>query len=154
MRKTASSKFSSVSGPFAFAMLLILLQGCISGTDKYISMDISGYVRSESDSTAVPGAYIIVSRLAADKGTMADTFTDGNGFYEYHQSYSMDNGESLGIRVTVVDVDGDTGGVFVSEDSVFCWENTEGISDISIVLDLYVHMASDITDVSAIHGLL
>lgn len=121
----------------------MLLQGCLSSSPKYIGTSISGLVRRDTDSTAVHGAYVIVERLDTELPYMGNTYTDWSGYYSYSNSYNMDGGERLRVRVTVVDVDGDTGGVFVSQDSLLCWESTEGISEIDVDLDFYVHMVGD-----------
>ena len=149
MRETASGKYLLLWVALATVMLLIMFQGCLSGGNpKYVDVSISGYVRTDSDSAAVPGAYISVSWQTGGKGTMRDIYTDGNGFYEYNHNYRIDDdGDSFSLKLTVVDVDGDTCGIFVSQDCVLRWENTEGISEITVSQDFYVHMVFAPTDI-------
>lgn len=122
----------------AVLVLLASFTGCFFYPQPYISLEISGHVRRDSDSTSVHGAYIIVSA----GGSSGDTYTSGNGFYNYSGTISADGGDPLAVRVTVIDVDGPQGGVFVSRDTLMYWENTEGIRSLSVNLDLYVHIVA------------
>ncbi len=129
---------------FAAAISLILYitasTGCISAPrGTYSSVDISGYVRTESDSIPLPGVLVLV-----DPPGSPNTYTDTNGFYEYHWTHSGGLGPPLEFLVTVVDVDGENNGVFIAKDTLLYEENTEPPHAIWKI-DFYVEILEDTT---------
>lgn len=123
----------------AAALTLALLQwsGCVSGHGNYISVAISGYVRSAEDSSAVRGALIVVDDQAPGK---RGTYTDQGGYYNYSSGFSREGGDILRVFVTAVDIDGEANGLFVSRDSTIIENNMGDVLSISFRLDLYVSM--------------
>ncbi len=113
--------------------------GCIGDQGTFNNVDISGYVKAASDSSAIPGALVIVEPPGS-----VNTSTDSNGYYEYHRTFSTGHGDPLEILVIVTDVDGDSNGVFISQDSLIYEENTADSLNLVYEIDFYVEIVGDI----------
>ena len=129
---------------FAAAISLILYitasTGCISDQGTFNNVEISGYVRTESDSIPIPGVLVLV-----DPPGSPDTYTDENGFYEYRRTYPTGQGNPLELLVTAVDVDGESNGVFIAEDTLLYEEDTQHNLNIIWEVDFYVEILEDTT---------
>ena len=134
MRKKLPVMLIAVSAALIFSV--IQGAGCVSGHGNYISVAISGYVRSAEDSSGVPGALIIAEGQPTDK---TGVYTDSQGRYSYSRSFSRD-GDMLRLSVTAVDIDGEANGLFVSRDSTIIEDNMEDVLSISFRLNFYVTM--------------
>ncbi|MEN8209578.1 MAG: hypothetical protein ABFR50_10055 [Candidatus Fermentibacteria bacterium] len=129
----AGSKAVAVS----IVLSILLLQGCISDQGTFNNVNISGYVRAEPDSTAIPGALLMVG-YQSTKNT-----TDSTGYYEYHRTFPTGQGDPLELVVTVTDIDGEVNGVFVSQDTLIYEENTESQLNLYYEIDFYVEIVAD-----------
>ncbi|OPL19186.1 MAG: hypothetical protein AVO35_12095 [Candidatus Aegiribacteria sp. MLS_C] len=120
------------------AAVAMMAAGCISDQGTFNQVEITGYVMNEADSTPVPGAYLIFDLdVHYSKGNTP--YTDSSGYYEYRTgTFPSQDWNPIDIKVTVTDVDGDSNGVFISEDTTLHEDNTEHLSDISFELDFYV----------------
>ena len=101
---------------------------------------------SQSDSAVVPGALIIIFSIKSG-GSLGRVQTDADGFYNFHITLPTGNWDPLNYRLTVADMDGDTNGIFVSQDTVVYNDNSEHELNITFEVDFYVLMIEDTTDV-------
>lgn len=127
--------FASAAAALAVS---VMAAGCISDQGTFNQVEITGYVMNEADSTPVPGA-ILIFDLDVHYSKGAQTYTDSDGYYRYSSgTFPSQDWNPIEIEVTVADVDGDSNGVFISEDTLLYEDNTEHLSDISFELDFYV----------------
>ena len=124
--------------------LVLVWGGCISNQGSFNNMEFKGYVMSLSDSTAVPGALVMIDRIF-DKAKLGNVRTDGNGYYEYTITLPTGNWDPLKFKLIVADMDGDTNGVFVSQDTILYDDNIEHELNITFHADFYVQMLEDTT---------
>lgn len=118
--------------------------GCISDQGSFNNVEVSGYVMSESDSTPVQGALVIVDVDVLTDLT-EELYTDSEGYYKYNSTFPTRDWNPLEILVTVADVDGEANGIFISEDTLLYEDNTEHLLDITFRLDFYVEFIEDTT---------
>jgi hypothetical protein len=144
MNAHTANRVFSISVLALASLIVLVSQGCISDQGSFNNVEITGYVRSESDSTPVPGAYLLIDVDVQDSKGI-DQYTDSEGYYEYRATFPTRNWNPIEILVTVADVDGVLNGVFVSEDTLLYDDNTEHQLDISFTLDFYVHFVEDTT---------
>ncbi|MBN2608307.1 MAG: hypothetical protein JXA64_04265 [Candidatus Fermentibacteraceae bacterium] len=134
----------SISALAIASIIVLVTQGCISDQGSFNNVEITGYVRSESDSTPVPGAFLLIDvDVQYSKGT--DNYTNSDGYYEYRVTVPTRDWNPIEILVTVADVDGDLNGIFISEDTLLYEDNTEHLLNIAFALDFYVHFIEDTT---------
>lgn len=114
----------------------LLIAGCISDQGTFNNVEITGYVRAESDSSAIPGALVII-------GSSTSCTTDSSGYYEYHRTIPTGQGDPLELLITVSDIDGETNGVFVSEDTLIYEDDTESELNLYYEVDFYVEIVGD-----------
>ena len=117
-------------------VVLIFSLGCLDTCN----INISGYVRSMSDSSAIPGALVIVDPPGA-----VNTYTDSNGYYE-SKSHSTRQGDLFELHMIVTDVDGVNNGVFVSKDTLIYEEDTANNLNLVYEIDFYVEIVGDSTN--------
>ncbi len=136
---------TAVSLPLITATSVILIMlfsiGCISNQGTFNNVDISGYVMTESDSTAISGALIMV-KPPSD----ISTYSDSTGFYRYHRTYPTGQGDPLELQITVIDIDGAENGIFISMDTVVYEDETEENLNLFYEVDFFVEIVEDSTD--------
>ncbi len=144
MNAHTAGRVLSISVLALASFIVLVSQGCISDQGSFNNVEITGYVRSESDSTPVPGAFMLIDvDVQYSKGN--DNYTDSTGYYEFRTTVPTRDWNPIEILVTVADVDGDVNGIFISEDTVLYEDNTEHLLNISFTLDFYVHFVEDTT---------
>ncbi|MEN8209927.1 MAG: hypothetical protein ABFR50_11830 [Candidatus Fermentibacteria bacterium] len=131
--------FSKCSYPLSSRLLvfviviipvLFLQLGCIDN----FNIGVSGYVRNMADSSAVPGALLLM-------GGSSRT-TSSSGFYEFG-GYSTDHDETVELLLIATDVDGEDNGIFISKDTLIVLAGTQHIQDIILNIDIYVEIVGD-----------
>lgn len=108
-------------------LLLIFSLACMNN----FNVSITGYVRNLADSSAVPGAYLIIGGY--------DRETNSYGYYEFG-GLSPEHEDTIELQIIVADIDGEANGIFVSKDTLVYLEGTEHIQDITFNINFYVNM--------------
>ena len=125
------------------AISILLLAGCFlfPSSGFHNSLTINGQVLSSADSSAVPGARIIVYDVALS--AVRDTqYSDSTGQFKCHWTplTEGDLGPYREWLLRVIDVDGSENGVFDDLDSIIVEEdplhNSETVWDLTLHVDL------------------
>ena len=111
----------------------VMMTGCISDQGVFNNVEVSGYVRSAADSSAIPGALVMIHHSTTNT-------TDSNGYYEYQRTFPTPRGEAVELEITVTDIDGEENGVFVARDTLIVEENPEDELDLHFEVDFYVEV--------------
>ncbi len=111
-------------------LAITLTAGCIDN----FNIRVSGFVRNMADSSAVPGALMLLD------GSITDT--SSNGFYEFG-GYSPEHDDAVELLLVVTDADGENNGIFVSKDTLVILDGTQHIQDIELHINIYVEMVGD-----------
>lgn len=122
----------------------LLFGGCISDQGSFNNIEIKGYVRSLSDSSAVPGALVMAESMSSGS-VMGGEESSGDGYYEIRWTSPTGNWNPVEYRVTVADIDGQLNGIFISQDTVVYNDNSEHEVDIIFDVDFFVEMVDDTT---------
>lgn len=133
-----------LSSLIAAIALAIAGGGCISDQGTFYNLEFRGYVLRMSDSTAVPGALIVIDRII-EKRILGSLRTDADGYYDFKITFPSGGETPLEFQVTVADMDGDTNGVFVSQDTMFYGEGVQIENYLVYEVDFYVEMVEDTT---------
>lgn len=127
---------------FALAAAL-LASGCFffDGGD-FNQIYFSGYVRSATDSSAVPGARVSFLILTDEDPPVYSRITDYQGYYHEHATIPVNSlsseVEQREWLVTVEDVDGDSNGVFITQDTIVIEDDPQNNLETSFHLDFYI----------------
>ncbi len=118
------------------AGILSIVLSCF-GNGTFANAQVSGCVRMGSDSTPVQGALVEMDNTDLFEN-VDSIFTDSTGCYFHSRTYPTGQGDPLNILVTVTDVDGDSNGVFLPQDTLLFEESTEEDWDFEYQVDFYV----------------
>ena len=121
---------------------MLALLSCPGDQGTFNNVEINGYVRSLSDSTCIPGAFILIQRVHDSRSPYVYR-TDANGYFRHYRTIPTGNWEPLKYSITASDMDGDTNGIFISSDTVVYDDNTAHVSDIVFQVEIYVQMVED-----------
>lgn len=121
-------------------LFLLVLFGCFGDPKHYTNVYVSGYVRSDGDSTAIPGAMVLFKHLnLMEMETRAYCYTDSSGYYTYRSGAILQEAtDPILLRVTVLYVDAEEHGIFVSQDTLLYCENPDQASDLYFEVDFHV----------------
>jgi hypothetical protein len=120
----------------AVVLAMLLMAGCLRDQGYFNNLYISGYVRAAPDSSAIPGALVIL-----DKYGISST-TDSIGYYDCRVTVNVGQ-YPLDVLVTVTDIDGEANGIFVSQDTLIYDENPDLQQSIYYEIDFYVEIVGD-----------
>ena len=120
----------------------LLLCNCfLFDNGRFNIIDVSGYVRSNTDSSAVPGACVLVSiELLKGKDPCADVYTDSLGYFEYTSTQPTEPYDAIQVELIAIDIDEAENGVFLSKDTLLIENDLDASSTINFEVDLYVEM--------------
>jgi len=147
----SKTKVSDVWIPSPYAVMVLIavalavgVSGCISDQGSFNQLSFTGYVRSASDSSAIPGAGVITDCFSYQDPSSNLAYCDSNGYYE--EKFSIPVGALSGqtdVRVWLVvvfDADGDIHGVFLPRDTLLNEYDPMTVLETHFDVDFYVEM--------------
>lgn len=120
----------------------LLLCNCfLFDNGRFNIIDVSGYVRSMTDSSAVRGACVLVSiEFHKGKDPCTDIYTDSLGYFEYTSTHPTEPYDAIQVELIAVDIDEAENGVFLSKDTLLIEDDLDASSTVTFEVDLYVEM--------------
>lgn len=120
---------------------VIYCSGCsgFSG-GRFSSVVVSGHILTDNDSTAVPGAMILIEYNFLSGYSPIDVYSDSLGYFEYTRHHPTERYNEFILDLLITDVDGEKNGVFISTDTLL---SKEGAEAVEFLVDIYVVMARD-----------
>lgn len=129
----------------ALALFYLLYCGCfIFDNGRFNIIDVSGYVRSAVDSSAVPEVCVLVDiEFLKGKAPCIDTYTDSLGYFEFTGTYPTELYDAIQVELIAVDIDGTENGVFLSKDTLLIEDDLDASMTIVFETVLYVQMLNE-----------
>jgi len=111
---------------------------------RFNNFEVVGYVRSLTDSTAIPAACLLIDlELLERDSSYATVYTDSLGYYEYAEAWPTEQYDTTRVMITVMDVDGVLNGSFLTRDTILYNDDLDASLTIIFETDIYVEMVTE-----------